>query len=128
MATATEIREAQRVVESLTAAKAIIQKGWAQENDAVDKSGKPVPTDSKFAIRFCPGGAIDRVLPGRSIVVTNLREVVRGYFEKMVRTADLARWNDAPRRKKPEVIKAFAGAILLAKAALQKIQQSEKGT
>ncbi|SRR6266446_27092 len=128
MAAATEIREAQRVVEGLMAAKAIVQKGWVQEEDAVDKSGKSVSTGSKSAIRFCPGGAIDRVLPGHGVVIRNLKEVMRGYFEKAARTSDIERWNDAPRRKKPEVIKAFVGAILLAKAMLQKIRQIEKGT
>lgn len=75
---------------------------WTQGRSARSKSGAPVPPGSEKAVSFCATGAICRIYGHEiesGVVYVELSEHL-----KCDRVVD---WNDAPNRRKKEVIAAF---------------------
>ena len=108
--------------DALRKALALIRKGWIgwlsdgrMVPMAVDGRGRQVEPENRRACRFCSLGALERVV-GREETLTHpayyaIREVIGG------RGFSVGAWNDAPGRKKSEVIAAFKKAIRLAEAS-----------
>ncbi len=104
-------------VEVLERARRRIASGWTQEVAARDVSGKPVSYDAIEATRWCAIAAV--WVDGDKCAANFLREALK----KRRVGKDIATWNDAPGRKRAEVVKLFDDAIELAKKSAQKDKQ-----
>lgn len=88
----------------------LVEKGWIQEDMALDSEGYEVPPTHHDAIQWCLLGAIDAVYPidERSIVVARVADRIRGWG--LMPRPDLSDdqvlvgWNDEPTRTVDEVI------------------------
>lgn len=82
------------------------RKAWTQGMPARDKSGERAEMFGKDAVSYCVIGAIDKVVGWTSPVALRARNKLM----KFLGISSLAKWNDAPKRKKKEVIAALRGA------------------
>jgi len=87
--------------EMLLQARAKIEAGWCQYNEAKDENGSPVASFSAEAVSFCILGAAH----GEALPPLGLPEWVR---------VSLADYNDAKGRTQAEVLSLFDEAIALA--------------
>jgi len=94
-------------VEVLTRAREILWKGWCQGPYAETRKGVAVEVDHPDAVRFCSYGALDRVAWEEGTSVSDATDALI----RVINTPQVAGWNDAPNRKKREVIAAFDRAI-----------------
>lgn len=103
----------------LMKARALIRKGWIQGAFAADRKGKEVPANSRKACRWCTLGSLCSV-DGRNFYVRRMPSMAFFGARKALRLAvaeegfvghDLVLFNEAPGRKKAEVLKVFAAAI-----------------
>jgi len=95
--------------EMLLQARAKIEAGWCQYNEAKDENGSPVASFSAEAVSFCIlGAAHGEALPP-------LRTALRARLglPEWVRVS-LADYNDAKGRTQAEVLSLFDEAIALA--------------
>ncbi len=107
------------VLKVLETARALIEKGWTQRVAAADKHGRQVDVISEKATCFCTVGAIHRAsadldLPSSS--ATLAKRVLRQSFSRIIvvnHVIDdgLIIFNDAPGRKKEEVLSLFDAGI-----------------
>lgn len=104
----------QKPSDILREAKRLIKKGWTR--GAWARIGKDATHSSDPAATcFCASGALFRVSAG------DLRRVASDYLRRgaRLRTSEIPKWNDAPGRKKSQVLAAFDKAIQLAEADSQ---------
>lgn len=93
----------------LRQARALIKKGWCKKVIARTKTGACTYPDSRYACAWCAEGAIQRACKHkfRFYVMTLVGIVKR---ENKI-SKELHQWNDAPRRTKDDVLRAFDRAI-----------------
>jgi hypothetical protein len=82
----------------------LIKQGWTQGHTAIDILGDWVNPMSPDAVKWCSVGAIERAY------TVGTAGLAREKLEKVIGTAHLAKWNDAPERTHAEVIAAFEKA------------------
>lgn len=89
-------------IEQLTAARALIAKGWAQGAQARDQHGNHTEPRDRNAVCWCVYGALQAVLAHDDS--TNALRSTAG-------TPALADWNDRPYRTQGHVLKLFDDTI-----------------
>jgi len=111
-----EVRCDVHVVQILREARRLIAAGWCQGARARDDGGREVDPGSPEAIRFDPLGAIERAAlnlfrgDGRYLVQNYYKgfyALAWGYHTHAAMTA----WNNAPARRKAEVLARFDQAM-----------------
>lgn len=95
------------VADKLREARALIERGWTQEEFARSKTGRTVKTNSPQAVCWCAYGALIQV-DGESDAYPWLCKAIDPEGDMVTR------WNDAPERTQAEVLEAFDKAIDLA--------------
>jgi len=95
--------------ETLKRALKLIQKGWTQGCAARSKKGRPVSSNSRSAVEWCPLGAL--VAVNGSHCTEFIRRSIPGRYNDSI-----ADWNDSLNRTKEEVIATFKKAIKFAEA------------
>lgn len=91
------------VLQVLRKARARVARGWCQRDLAKTKGGRSCNPTDKEAARFCAYGALDSLGYDTADATLVLRTFVpRGH---------IASFNDAPGRKKSEVVALFDKAI-----------------
>jgi hypothetical protein len=106
------------IADKLDEARALIERGWCQGDDAKGKSGKPVDVYGRYATCFCAYGAIMRVTSERGRHV--IRYPMRTALVEAIGNKSLEGWNDSKSRTQAEVIEAFRKAAELARAEAAK--------
>lgn len=91
----------------LNAADLLEKKGWTQGCDARDADGRTVALDSELAQSFCAIGAVHRVAAHVHDADEALN-VLRRFCRNGV-----SPWNDAPNRRKEEVVDLLRKAAKL---------------
>lgn len=106
-------------LEALTAARELLsdRMKWTQGSSARDAAGFPVGAAHRRATCFCMIGAIEKVTGGH--LVGSSEYAARAVLESVLQCGDIATFNDTPRRRHSEVLKAFDRAI--AKAENQRV-------
>jgi hypothetical protein len=105
--------------EILLAAAEILERGWCQENMAVDIDGKKATAGSQHACAHCASGAILAVLRANNINSSGTLCRCIILVEKHLGSGGLEFWNDQPTRTQGEVVQAFqntAAALMGASA------------
>lgn len=99
------------VAEVLTAARALILKGWAQNFYAVDRAGLFVSPTDEAARAWCLSGAVMTVLrAGTYDDPLETEDVAFTLLQTLVGDA-VTDWNDAPGRTQTEVVEILDKAI-----------------
>jgi hypothetical protein len=113
-----------RVSEVLRKAKALVERGWCQAADALNRAGDNCECSAEDAVPWCAYGAIRRVHENtgeadRSVLA--LVAAIPGVGEDfpLERVTSLTRWNDTPGRTKGEVLALFTQTIRRAEVAEQ---------
>ena len=95
-------------VEVLRGARTLTERGWCQNNYALDLKDRPVENWHSDAVRWCIAGAVDRVvrydIKLRNAALDAIRETIGGEESALD-------WNDAPERTQAEVLKALDDTI-----------------
>lgn len=97
----------ERLKQTLTAAKALVEKGWTQGAHSVYKDGK---------VCYCTIGAIDEAA-GEDVLCgayRDARDHVMRIIEADTGFVHIAWWNDAPDRTQAGVVAMFDKAIATA--------------
>jgi len=98
----TNTIDREAIAAKLDEARALVERGWTQDNFAQDASGQLVVSNSPEAVCFCAAGAVGRVqAPWWESLAA---------LEKAVGTNNIVVWNDAPERTQAEVVEAFKRA------------------
>lgn len=103
------------VVDLLKRTRALLRKGWTQGTYARSKGGRKVSHDSKSAVSFDLYGAVNRA--AAEIAGNLFSPVVRLLKRCLPAWETIDTFNDAPGRKKSEVIAVVSRAIEKAEAA-----------
>ena len=82
----------------------LVEKGWTQDAMARNEQGAEVYSNSRYAISWCLGGALNCASQGFSL---NRRVELRKYLGLDL---DVPSWNDDPNRTKEDVIKLLRDA------------------
>lgn len=103
--------------EVLRKARALLAKkgGWTQRVAARNRAGRSILPERPSACCFCALGAIRHVEKEREYAWTARKLLAQAAGARG--SVFVADWNDAPKRKKSEVLAAFTKAIKLAKEA-----------
>jgi len=107
-----ETKEA--VKKLLTDAKKLIRKGWTFSDYARDKDGTSVYFYQPEACRFCSVGAMKRATLDNNFgncVYENAYTYLGAAVREVNGNANVVAFNDAPNRKKKEVLDVFSKAI-----------------
>jgi hypothetical protein len=96
------------VVEVLTKARALVERGWTQRASARNERGEIVPTTSDAACTWCALGALSVCGLDGSWVPAAAALAVANFGTS---DAHIPTWNDAPERTQAEVVAAFDRAI-----------------
>ena len=99
--------------ELLKCAKNIAKRGWCQGAYARTKGGRETTVDSKSAAKFCMIGSLERCSGGLS--GPRYKAAYR-LLSRVCPSGAIATFNDAPGRKKQEVLVKYDEAIKLAKS------------
>lgn len=95
-------------IEVLREARALVAKGWCQNENAFNSEGKMVHARDPSACRWCVNGALmvasGGVIPCQSTAWDRIRDSNRIPLA-------LDEWNDEPERTQAEVVAAFDRAI-----------------
>ena len=99
----------------LKEARALVEKGWTQNAEARNKRGAECSKLDRHACAWCITGAMDAVSYKRfTLASLDWQEAVRAIriaINRDVEYTFLSDWNDAPGRKKEEVLAVFDKAI-----------------
>lgn len=94
--------ETERCLDVLNRAKGLIEQGWTQRANARDSCGKECAYYAESACYFCLVGAFNRAFYEKGIDDFRIRaEIFSAVLERLEFPAT---WNDAPNRKKEDVI------------------------
>jgi hypothetical protein len=100
----------------------LVDAGWSQQASARDADGVHVSTDDPHAVKFCPFGAIIKVVRKGSQVHTKSQYALESAAAELlhrrinmrrVRRLSIPAWNDRPRRTAAQVAKAMREAAAL---------------
>jgi hypothetical protein len=96
------------VVEVLTRARALVERGWTQRASARNERGEIVAAASDDACSWCAMAALAFAANGAPYYPAHmaLRAAIFGR-----EGGPIPRWNDAPERTQAEVVAAFDRAI-----------------
>lgn len=89
----------------LTAAIALIEKGWCQ-NSCAKINGKPCSVSNKYATEFDLLGALHRAAGSKTL----WDEAIWDYFPEDI-GKNPGRWNDNPKRTQEQVVTALKDAL-----------------
>lgn len=107
------------VVDVLTKARGLVEKGWTTGHYARDSFG--AECDYSFASCWCAEGALFASCTGLTFAEPGTEDDALGRaFNRMfdvIGSKHIPTWNDAPGRTQAEVLAAFDRAIELAKGA-----------
>lgn len=107
------------VIDVLKRMRTILRKGWTQDEFAINAKGQSVISSSPNAVKFCLLGAKTRVLDELDPVKPwILDESVNDLLLQCIRPCFryIPDFNDAPGRKKSEILKVVSCAIEKAQA------------
>ena len=93
-------------LEILTAARALVARGWCQNASARDTNDCDVHYLSPSAVRFCMSGAL-------AVATANNFEFDKA--KNYIGVGFIPYWNDAPERTQADVLAAFDAAVELAR-------------
>lgn len=99
----------ERAIKVLTSARGLIEKGWTQEAEARDNTGRPVPPAHATAVEFCIVGACCREFAG-PLVAYELAQL-QATLTRRWSVFTLTSFNDYPVRTKDEVLALFDETI-----------------
>jgi hypothetical protein len=96
----------------LRRARALLARrgGWTKNTAARDRAGVPIAPDSAAAVCFCASGAIDRAVLDLGIDWDWSRKARMKLLRAVGGGLAIPEFNDAPSRRKKEVLEAFKRA------------------
>lgn len=100
------------IVQVLTEARSMIEKGWTQGWFAKTADGERVLEKNPKAVCWCMAGAYWATAPDWSA-----RNDAEGFLRQATGDESITNWNDTPGRTQQEVLAAYDKAIELAKEA-----------
>jgi hypothetical protein len=105
----------------LVEARALVARGWCQQEAALDAAGEPVEPASSTACRWSIAGALSVVWENWRSAGKPAERVSRGFEMAVLAIAavigDVDPWNDAPGRTQADVLAALDRAHELARGA-----------
>ena len=116
------MRNKEKIIEVLMGAKALIEKGWCQNRSSENKDGMWAHPRDKKACRWCASAALSTALinvdPDYQLVFWN--KICTHFTSSNKITGLISHWNDAPSRKKEDILAALNKSI----AALETAKNS----
>ncbi len=99
----------------LVVAYGLVSAGWCQRDTAQDDAGNAISPTSRFARRWSPTGALQRLLERSPLdTAAALAVYQRAHLALVEAVDDLpAAWNDTPGRTQEEAAEAVLAAVSL---------------
>jgi hypothetical protein len=110
----SNITDRRAVADKLREARALIERGWTQGHDAIDRAGEDIDPRMDEAACWCINGALYRAGDRDDGAERLLEQAIGHSGEEDFELSPVIDWNDAPERTQAEVLAAFDKAITLA--------------
>ncbi len=101
------------MIEHLTAARALVAKGWTQKCFARDANDRNVPWGGNGAVKWCMSGALQEAAIGKDHGPA-IKALMKDIGNEWIAT-----WNDAPERTQQDVLDAYDRTIARLTAAAE---------
>ncbi len=111
----------------LAEAYQLVSSGWCQHDAAQDEAGNAIGPANRFARRWSPAGALQRLLEQSSLDAALALAVYQRAHLALVEAVDdvPAAWNDAPDRTREQAADAVLAAVSLVRFVRRREAASE---